>query len=128
MFGPIWVAEAWKARRMHTEPWPGEDDNNERYSPFALAIHAALADWFAALEDGTAHLRQPDPDGRMDWTEEQLNALVCDDIDAYVWQQADWVRSTRKLEVDAGPGFERLAMPQRIALAQQLSQIIEAHP
>lgn len=107
-------------------PWPGEEHLIERYTPLHLAIHEVLADWFRALEDGSYINRVPDPQGWMDWSENTLDELVRVDIDDYVWQQRTYVKDERGITADAGPGFERLPWPQRVALAQQLDAVIQA--
>ena len=87
-----------------------------------MAVHAVLRDWFTALEQGRAHLRQPDLSGQM-WTEEELDLLVRVDIDLYVEQQRNWSKINLGIDADAGPGFARLAYPQRLALAQELAAV-----
>lgn len=96
------------------------------------AIHAVLYDWANALSDGTAQYRQPDPSyerpaGAKEWTDERLEALLRE-IDEYVWAQAAWTKTNRGIEADAGPGYLRLAPPQRLALAQDLERAILANP
>lgn len=97
-------------------------DDESEYTPMVRAVHEVLREWFLAIEGGRAHLRQPDLSGRI-WTEATLDVLVREDIDAYVAQQRFWSKENLKIDADAGPGFERLAYPQRLALAQELAEI-----
>ena len=112
-----------------TEPWPGEEAIAERYSPEALRVHAILREWFTALESDKAQYWQPDPRGRT-WTEAELEAYVTE-LDDYVGATAQmhYANNPGRLmgspAFDAGPGFSRLAYPQRLAMAQQLAKALE---
>ncbi len=97
------------------------------------AVHAVtmvLEDWFLAMEEGTVAYRLPDltyqrSRGRPTWTEEELERLMRDideEIDREV-PRAPGVSTGSKL----GPGFSRLAVPQRLALAQQLDAVLQKH-
>jgi len=91
------------------------------------AVVRLLEVWFLAIEDGTVTFRQPALSYPKTWTEEQLDALVRD-IDAEIDQEVTRLPGTQaKVQAQAGPGFQRLASPQRLALAQELHAAIEAH-
>lgn len=94
------------------------------------AVIALLDDWLNALEEGTAPFRWPDtgyqsPDGRPPWTEAELAELI-QDLDSEVDREVDRAPGT-SAGATAGPAFVRLALPQRLALAQQLEQLLERH-
>jgi hypothetical protein len=57
------------------------------------------------------------------WTEEELDKLV-QDIDAEIDIEVTRTPGT-SVGADAGPGFYRLQLPQRLALAQQLELLME---
>lgn len=99
-------------------------------NPGVAAVIFLLDDWLQAIENGTAHLRMPDPNyvrpgGKPVWTEEELDALIRD-IDAEVDQEVQRAPGT-SVGARAGPGFVRLAVSQRLALAQQLEMLLEQH-
>ena len=96
--------------------------------PHIAAIIFLLDDWLNAMESGTVELRLPDPsytrpDGKAIWTEEELDKLV-QDIDAEIEIEVTRTPGT-SVGADAGPGFCRLEVPQRLALAQQLELLME---
>lgn len=98
--------------------------------PGVAAVIFLLDDWLQAMENGTAHLRMPDPNyvrpgGKPAWTEEELDTLI-HDIDAEVDQEVHRAPGTT-VGAKAGPGFARLMVPQRLALAQQLEMMLEQH-
>ena len=91
------------------------------------AVMALLQDWFEAMEDGTTVLRFPDhsyrrPRDRSTWSEEELDALV-KNLDAEIDQEVTRAPGT-STGSKAGPGFQRLGVPQRLAMAQQLEALI----
>lgn len=97
--------------------------------PWKREIHLVLEDWFNALEDGSAFSRLPDPaykrpDDKPMWTDEQLDNLVCDAIDAYVDHQRSWIELNRHIKTDTHCGFQRLDAPQRLAFAQDLERVM----
>lgn len=99
-------------------------------NPGVAAMIFLLDDWLQAIENGTAHLRMPDlnyarPSGRPVWTEEELDTLIRD-IDAEIDQEVTRAPGT-SVGAKAGPGFYRLALPQRLALAQHLETTLEQH-
>ena len=90
-------------------------------NPGVAAVILLLDGWLQAMESGTAHLRLPDPsyiraDGKPLWTVEQLDTLIRD-LDAEIDQEVTRLPGT-SVGAQAGPGFWRLALPQRLALAQ----------
>lgn len=100
-------------------------------NPKVHAVIDVLDSWFLALQDGTAPLRLPDPGyqrsrGREPWTEAELEALV-GAIDAKVDRELSWSSRNKDMLCDAGPGFWRLAVAQRLALAQQLDAVIQEY-
>lgn len=99
-------------------------------NPGVAAVIFLLDDWLNAMKQGTAHLRFPDPNyvrprGLPKWTEEELDTLIRD-IDYEVDQEVNRAPGT-SVGARAGPGFYRLAVPQRLALAQQLEAVLEQH-
>lgn len=91
------------------------------------AIHEVLQEWFERLEDGTTENYLPDFSYSRTWTEEELQGLVTD-IDTYVFAQHNWVRTVRFYHTQQGPGYARLAPPQRLAFAQHLDTVSRANP
>lgn len=99
-------------------------------NPGVAAIIFLLDDWLNALEEGVGGFRLPDPnyqrpDGRPPWTEEELDELIRD-LDHEVDCEVNRAPGT-SVGARAGPGFCRLALPQRLALAQQLEQQLEGY-
>lgn len=99
-------------------------------NPGVAAIIFLLDDWLNALEEGVAGFHLPDPnhqrpDGRPPWTEEELDDLIRD-LDYEVDREVSRAPGT-SVGARAGPAFCRLAVPQRLALAQQLEQLLEGH-
>lgn len=83
-----------------------------------------LEEWFVAMEDGTVVHRLPDEHyqrraGKPSWTEEELDLLVTA-IDREFDRELGWSGRNIQMRCTAGPGFSRLAPPQRLALAQAL--------
>ena len=108
---------------MATYP-PGHEN------PGVAAIILLLDGWLQAMDSGTAHLRLPDPsyvrpDGKPMWTVDQLDTLIRD-LDAEIDQEVTRLPGT-SVGAQAGPGFSRLALPQRLALAQHLDAALEQH-
>ena len=96
--------------------------------PNVAALIFLLDDWLAAMESGTASMRFPDPNyvrpnGKALWTEEELDKIILD-IDAEIDIEVNRTPGT-SVGADAGPGFHRLEMPQRLALVQQLETMLE---
>ena len=96
--------------------------------PVTHVVIMLLSSWFRAIEDGSVVHRMPDwdyerPGGKTLWTEEQLDALFTA-IDEDVTKE---VRTApgMKMQATDGPGFCRMDLPQRLALAQQLEQVLE---
>lgn len=90
------------------------------------AVMALLQDWFEALEQHTAHYRSPDPEyvrseGKHPFTEAELEHLV-KEIDREIDSEVNRAPGT-STHSKAGSGFQRLALPQRLALAQQLDAL-----
>lgn len=99
-------------------------------NPGVAAVIYLLDDWLLAIEQGTVHLRQPDPNyvrpaGKPLWTEDELDTLICD-IDYEVDQEVNRAPGT-SVGARAGPGFKRLETPQRLALVQQLDALLKEH-
>lgn len=99
-------------------------------NPGVAAVIFLLDDWLQAIENGTVHLRMPDhnyvrPNGRPTWTEEELDTLIRD-LDAEIDQEVNRAPGT-SVGAKAGPGFYRLALPQRLALAQHLEAMLAEH-
>ena len=97
-------------------------------NPGVAAVIFLLDDWLQAMENGTVHLRMPDPNfvrsgGQPMWTEDELDTLIRD-IDAEIDQEVTRAPGT-SVGAKAGPSFHRLPLPQRLALAQQLEAMIE---
>lgn len=115
---------------MPAVPVPGWTYPSNHDNEGVGAIFACLERWFDMMQRGEAHLWQPDPiyvrrGGKPIWTEQELDDLV-KDIDAEIQQEVNRVPGTQMQATD-NSGFWRLAVPQRLALAQQLEQVIEAH-
>lgn len=96
--------------------------------PKVCAFIDVLQDFFLALEQGTAHLRLPDPAyerrrRKPQWTEAELASLV-KAIDDTTDRELSWASRNPKMRCDAGPGFSRLTISQRLALAQNLDQVL----
>ena len=94
------------------------------------ALLTILEDWFSAIEDGSVRYRLPDPSyqrsgGRPTWTEAELNTLIRD-IDAEISSEVGRAPGT-STGSNAGPGFSRLELPQRLALAQVLDQAVSQY-
>lgn len=94
------------------------------------AVFECLQTWFDAMEDGSTDILLPDPDyqrpaGKAPWTEEDLERLISG-LDYEIEQEVKRAPGTQ-FNCTAGPEFHRLALPQRIALAQQLETILTAH-
>lgn len=99
-------------------------------NPGVAAVIFLLHDWLQAMENGSADLRLPDPNyvrpsAKAMWTEQGLDTLIRD-IDAEIDQEVTRLPGT-SVGAKAGPGFHRLAFPQRFALAQQLETLLERH-
>lgn len=99
-------------------------------NPGVAAVMFLLDDWALAMDAGTAHLRRPDPDyvrpeGKEPWTEDELDRMMRA-IDAEIDQEVNRAPGT-SVGAKAGPEFHRLAVPQRLALAQQLADTIAQH-
>lgn len=96
--------------------------------PRVAALIFILEKWLVGLEDGTVANWFPDmdyirPDNKPLWTEEQLGTLVTDlDHEHDIEVERTPGTSTGS---NAGPGFLRLTVPQRLALAQELETEIE---
>ncbi len=106
------------ATKIDGRMYPSGHDNDGVH-----AVMACLQDWFQAMEENRSHLYQPDPDFYKTWDEEQLNTLVME-IDKDIDQEVTRSPGT-STKSTAGPGFSRLAVPQRLALAQQLHSIVK---
>ena len=98
--------------------------NNPEAQPVDFVIHTVLRKWADALQDGKAEYLQPDFNYSRQWTEAELEAFVTD-LDEYVWRQASWVKNHYGIEADAGPGYARLAVAQRLAMMQELHTALE---
>lgn len=109
-----------------TSPYePGHSD------PKVCAYIDVLEDFFRALEQGTAHLRLPDPSyvrrtGKPSWTPEELEGLVSA-LDTSTSRELSWASKNKDMQCNAGPGFSRLELPQRLALAQRLDLVLAEH-
>ena len=89
-----------------------------------------LDDWLNAIDTGMAHLRLPDPNyvrprGKAPWTTQELDTLIRN-IDAEIDQEVTRAPGT-SVGAKAGPCFHRLDLPQRLALAQHLEQMLEQY-
>lgn len=98
-----------------------------QWEPWHRAVIELLDGWFEALERGEAAQRLPRADYPKQWTDDQLDALVRDVIDDYVERQRSWATGKRGIAYTAHCGFERLAPAQRLALAQDLQDVMDAH-
>ena len=99
-------------------------------NPGVAAVISLLDDWLFAIEDGTVYLRQPDHNyvrcsGKPLWTEEELDKLIRD-IDAEIDIEVTRAPGTA-VGAKAGPGFHRLAVPQRLALVQALDMTLDKY-
>ena len=100
-------------------------------NPATHVVVMLLSDWFRAIEDGSVLHRQPDwhyvrPEGKPIWTEEQLETLFLA-IDQDMMTEVTTAPGTR-MDATDGPGFCRMATPQRLALAQALEQVLQEDP
>ena len=102
-------------------------EEGEDWTPCQRAVIELLDDWFEALEDGSAGQRLPRPDYPKSWTDAQLDQLVAMVIDDYVERQRSWATQKHGIAYRAHCGFDRLAPPQRLALAQDLQDVMDAH-
>lgn len=94
------------------------------------AVILLLEEWVYALDNGTVNFWMPDPayvrpHGQELWTEDQLDTLIRN-IDAEIDQEVTRQPGT-SVGAKAGPGFHRLALVQRLALAQALELTIGVH-
>ena len=92
------------------------------------AITDVLQGWFEALEQGTAHLRLPDPayqrrGNKPFWTPEELETLI-EAIDTRIDRELSWAGKNKQMMCTAGSGFHRLELPQRLAMAQALDAVL----
>jgi hypothetical protein len=99
-------------------------------NPGVAAVTAVLEEWCLALEDGSHVYRMPAPDyqrpgGKDLWTEDELDLLMRA-LDAEIDQEVTRAPGT-SVGAKAGPAFHRLAVPQRLALAQQLADTVAEH-
>jgi len=85
---------------------------------FVQTARALLERWFQAIESGVASQWQPDPFGQA-ITAAQANRVV-EHLDMDIEKDLSWAS---QVGYTLGPGFQRLALPQRIALCQQLHRL-----
>lgn len=83
-----------------------------------------LQDWFLALEQGTAPARLPDPAYR--WRRrrpavEEIDSLLAE-IDQYI--EREWRNWGKARGFEAPAELSRLAPPARLALMQDLDQVL----
>lgn len=105
-----------------------KDEDYQRLPQHVQDARALLQEWFAAMEDGSSDRRLPDPQHPSGITPEQADALVKALDDGFerelrLWANKDGVDGGPFV---AGPEFHRLAMSQRLALAQQLWDIVRS--
>ena len=94
--------------------------------PHVKAARAILQDWFRAMEDGTMTHRQPDPLYPVAITVEQADEGVAALDREYGNELRSWASREDNGGYTDGPGFSRLAPPQRLALAQALHAVLRA--
>ena len=91
------------------------------------AIIFVLEDWFQAIENGSVQYRFPAHKYVKQWTEAQLEAFMSA-IDQEIDMEVNRAPGTQtRVMAQAGSGFLRLAVPQRLALAQTLDMTIKEH-
>lgn len=103
-----------------TQTWPEEDYQNQ----LPLDIQKArelLEDWFWAMENNTMEERKPDLFFPIQFSEENIDKAIRL-LDEGFERELHWVSSEN---YTAGPEFKRLALPQRLALVQQLHSILK---
>ena len=116
-------------------PWPEENGKMNEvtiYPEETVRVFEVLRRWFHGMESGEAQYwsydpRYERPNGKPPFTEAQVNELIEVALDEYLDApaQRNYAKNTRGIFNDAGPGFSRLAFPQRLALAQQLEQALD---
>lgn len=84
-----------------------------------------LEDWFGAMENGSVEQRLPDPLYSVTISQERADKIVAL-LDEEFDRELSWASNP---DVDGGgyntgPGFSRLRPIQRLALAQQLHQLL----
>lgn len=87
-----------------------------------------LDDWLLAIESGEARYRLPDPNhkrrnGKPPWTDAELETAIAA-IDAKVDRELSWAKTNKLMMCTAGPGFIRLPVEQRRAMAQQMDLLL----
>ena len=103
------------------------------YDQFTQDIHEVLETWFQAMEGNYHGQWPPQADFPKTWTNEQLQELVDYQIEGYVRAQMGWNNGRaengilRRQHRTEGPGFTRLEVPQRLALAQDLYRVCQRH-
>ncbi len=120
---------------MMKQPWKWPEENGviaetDTYTPETIRTFEVLRRWFFAMESGEAALWQPDPDYPREFTEKQVNDVIMVALDEWfeLPANANYAKNQRKFDFDAGPEFRRLAFPQRLALVQQLVEVLEPGP
>ncbi|MBI4305650.1 MAG: hypothetical protein HY678_04960 [Chloroflexi bacterium] len=105
--------------------WARED--YAKLPPIVQDARRLLEDWFRAIETGEVTRRMPDPRYPV-----KIDSLTADRMIDHIDREFEKeLRAWANLEAAGGytegPGFARLAPPQRLALAQQLHALKLRH-
>lgn len=111
-----------------------ESDYQQQCSAHELEVRAMLMRWFLALQEqersGQPIPYLPDPRG-VQVSEERAQKIM-DGLEHNIWTlEQNWLRTCkadRGGPYEAGPGFDRLTYPQRIAMIQEWSAIKRRYP
>ena len=98
-----------------------DEDLYERLGTHIQSARWALEDWFNAMEDGSVKQRAPDPTYPTSLSTEVVDEAIRR-LDLSFEHELSWAASEG---YNAGPGFNRLEPPQRLALIQQLHAILK---
>lgn len=94
--------------------------------PEVQACRVLLEEWFRAMEDGTVTQRLPDPMYPVPISQEAADRIVAKLDAEFERELRSWAYQETAGGYTSGPGFSRLAPPQRLALAQTLHAVLRA--
>ena len=105
--------------------WP--ESEYESKPLIVQEARALLEKWFVAMEDGTVTSWMPDPMYATPISMDAADAMVAELTTQFDFDLKAWAYTEAAGSYDAGPGFDRLLPPQRLALAQQLHALKRKH-
>lgn len=105
--------------------WAPEDYG--KLPPVIQDARRLLEDWFRALESGEVAGRMPDPRYAV-----KIDSAIVDRMIEHIDREFEkelhaWANLAAAGAYTDGPGFWRLAKPQRLALAQQVHALKRRH-